>query len=138
MILTSIVTILASIEQVNTPQDLSAMVPIAKEIDETGYKIDLDSFESTKVSKLHMAAIFGENQVAKDLIQNGIGVDTQTKRKITPLHLAVVFHRNEIVRILLENGANPVIKVSCFQRKTIISNFDHIRIFPLITEQQFT
>ena len=97
-------------------QDLSAMIPIAKEIDEYGYKIDLDSFESTKVSKLHMGAIFGENQVAKDLIQNGIGVHTQTKRKITPLHLAVVFHRNEIVGILLENGANPVIKVGFFQK----------------------
>ena len=107
-------------------QDLSAMVPIAKEIDEYGYKIDLDSFESIKVSKLHMAAIFGENQVAKDLIQNGIGVDTQTNRKITPLHLAVVFHRNEIVRILLENGANPVIKVSFFKSQILLCDFDHI------------
>ena len=101
-------------------QDLSAMVPIAKEIDEYGYTIDLNSFESTKVSKLHMAAIFGENQMAKDLIRNGIDVDAQTKRKITPLHLAVVFHRNEIVRILLENGANPVIKVSFFQKSNYL------------------
>ena len=104
-------------------QDLSPMVPIAKEIDEYGYKIDLNSFESTKVSKLHMATIFGENQFTQNLVRNGFDVDTQTKRKITPLHLAVVFHRNEIVRILLENGANPVIKVSFFQKSNSLRGF---------------
>ena len=103
-------------------QDLSAMVPIAKEIDEYGYTIDLDSFESTKVSKLHMTAIFGENQFTKNLVRNGIDVNTQTKRKITPLHLAVVLHRNEIVRILLENGASPVSKVSFFLKVKLLEN----------------
>ena len=93
---------IASHLEENIP-DLNKITPILKQMEENDYKIinNLNSFDSKKVSKLHMATILGACQLVQELIQNGSEVDSQTERKITPLHLA------EIVRILLENGANP-------------------------------
>ena len=89
--------------------DLNKITPILKQIEESDCNIidHVNSFDSKKVSKIHIATILGDCQLVQDLIRNGSDVNSQTKRKITPLHLAVFFKRNEIVRLLLENGANP-------------------------------
>ena len=88
--------------------DLNKITPILKQIEESDCNIidHVNSFDSKKVSKIHIATILGDCQLVQDLIRNGSDVNSQTKRKITPLHLAVFFKRNEIVRLLLENGAN--------------------------------
>ena len=92
--------------EVNVP-DLNDIKPIVEGLEQSGHKIDLNLYESTKVSKLHMATILGEIDLVKELIQNGHQVNRQTRKNVTPLHLAVFLDRNEIVTLLLKNGANP-------------------------------
>ena len=92
--------------EVNDP-DLKDIKPILNGLEQIGHKIDLTSYEPTKVSKLHMATILGETELVKELIQNGNQVNCQTRKKISPLLLAVFLDRHEIVTLLLESGANP-------------------------------
>ena len=92
--------------EVNVP-DLNDIKPIVEDLEQSGHKIDLNSYESTKVPKLHMATILGEIDLVKDLIKSGSLVNSKTRKNITPLHLAVFLDRNEIVPLLLKNGANP-------------------------------
>ena len=92
--------------EVNVP-DLKDIKPIVEGLEQTGHKIDLGTYESTKVSKLHMATILGEIDLVKELIQSGHEVNCQTRKKISPLLLAVFLNRHEIMTLLLENGANP-------------------------------
>ena len=70
-------------------RDFNDIKHIVDGLEQSGHKIDLYSYESTKVSKLHMATILGEIDLVKDLIKSGSLVNSKTRKNITPLHLAV-------------------------------------------------
>ena len=90
--------------------DFQKIREILKKLKEKDTKIDLSSFtcNSTKISKLHLAVVLGDIQVAKDLIFKGAAhVDAQTKQKCRPLHLALIFDQSDMIRMLLKTGADP-------------------------------
>ena len=56
---------------------------------------------------LHLAAIFGQLDAEKLLIQAGANLNSQNNMGGTPLHMACYFCRPEIVELLLKSGADP-------------------------------
>ena len=89
--------------------DFKSIREILEEIKESETKIDLSSFScnSNKISKLCMAVVLGDIQVAQDLIQKGAQVDANIYYKRRPLHLAMMFGHTDMVHMLLRNGADP-------------------------------
>lgn len=64
-------------------------------------------------SPLTSAALFGELEIAKVLIEAGADINFKNNEGSTPLHIAAFFCNTEIVKLLLDNGAD----------KTITNNF---------------
>lgn len=56
---------------------------------------------------LHLAAFFGQPQVAELLLERGAQVSAPAKNpmKVTPLHSALATQQRAVVRLLLEHGA---------------------------------
>ncbi|CAL8085284.1 unnamed protein product [Calicophoron daubneyi] len=54
---------------------------------------------------LHIAAHYGNVNVARPLIDRGADVNFQAKNNITPLHIAAKWGRLEMVQLLLSHGA---------------------------------
>lgn len=65
---------------------------------------DLASFGGD--TPLHWASSFGQNDVAKVLLDLGASVDAANDDGVTPLHEAVKSSNTTIAMLLLENGAN--------------------------------
>jgi ankyrin repeat protein len=66
-------------------------------------------------SALHVAAMYGRQNVVEHLLAKGIPIDSPTAREAgTALFDAVIFAQPEMVRFLLERGANPRVRVSSF------------------------
>jgi Ankyrin repeats (3 copies) len=58
------------------------------------------------VTLLGTAALYGQLEVAKLLIEHGAKVDVTNRDGNSPLHIAAFLCRQEIVQLLLENGAS--------------------------------
>ena len=58
---------------------------------------------------LHLAAFFGQADVARLLADRGADVDAVAENplRVTPLHSAAAARQTEIARLLLEHGADP-------------------------------
>lgn len=59
---------------------------------------------------LSTAALYGQVEVAKLLIESGADVNARNRDGNTPLHSAAFFCRNEMVNLLLKNGASETQK----------------------------
>ncbi|MEW6354695.1 MAG: ankyrin repeat domain-containing protein [Planctomycetota bacterium] len=59
------------------------------------------------MTPLHWAAIFGNVEVAKLLIERGANIEARDGMGRTPLLLAVINGQNLMVDLLLKNGADP-------------------------------
>jgi ankyrin repeat protein len=57
---------------------------------------------------LHLAAFFGNREIAEKLIERGAEVDARSTNamKNTPLHAAAAGRKTELMRLLLDEGAN--------------------------------
>jgi cytohesin len=70
-------------------------------------KVDVNATEKLhKLTPLHLAAIMGNEEIVRALLEKGANVDTKNKNDESPLHLAVIAKNQEIVQVLLEKGAN--------------------------------
>ncbi len=57
-------------------------------------------------TNLHYAALDGNAELARSLIQAGANPSAQDRDGWTPLHAAVQGHHTEVVKLLLEHGAD--------------------------------
>ena len=58
-------------------------------------------------SSLHMAARYGNAEMAETLLKCGAKIDCRNNNGHTPLHLAATFKEGPTVRVLLKYGADP-------------------------------
>lgn len=58
---------------------------------------------------LHLAAFFGQAELAKGLLNRGAGIESRSTNamKNTPLHAAAAGANVTLMKLLLESGANP-------------------------------
>ena len=67
---------------------------------------DLDANSPSRGgTPLHLAAVFGQNEVARLLLKNKAQLESTDRNGSTPLMLAAFFAHPEIAKVLLENGA---------------------------------
>jgi ankyrin repeat protein len=68
----------------------------------------LESHSSDGWSPLHLAAFFGQAELAKGLLNRGAAIDIRSTNGManTPLHAATAGRSTELVRLLLERGAD--------------------------------
>ena len=57
-------------------------------------------------SRLHIAAVNGNDDVVRVLLERGADINARTSTQRTPLHIAVEKWHDEVVRMLLERGAD--------------------------------
>ena len=71
-------------------------------------QIGADAYSSDGFSALHLAAFFGNPEVAEYLVSNGADVNQVARNltKVMPLHSAVAHGQVEIAKMLLKHGAN--------------------------------
>lgn len=67
-----------------------------------------DAYSDDGFTALHLAAFFGNAEVAEYLVNNGAGVGQVARNptKVTPLHSAVAHGQLEIAEMLLRHGAD--------------------------------
>ena len=67
---------------------------------------DLDANSPSRGgTPLHLAAVFGQTEVARLLLKNQAQLESTDRNGSTPVMLAAFFAHPEIVKVLLENGA---------------------------------
>jgi uncharacterized protein len=69
----------------------------------------LEAHSSDGWTPLHLAAFFGQAELAKGLLNRGAAIDARSTNAManTPLHAATAGRSTELVKLLLETGANP-------------------------------
>ena len=68
---------------------------------------DIDAKEPAGgASPLIVAAVYGQTETAKLLVESGASLDSRNKDGATPLHVAAFFSHPEMVAFLLEQGAD--------------------------------
>lgn len=72
----------------------------------------MDPSATNKIGQtgLHVAAIWGNIEVAEVLIRYGADVNAQNQFGITPLHMASQSSKHAVAKLLIECGADPSIK----------------------------
>ncbi|OCT86487.1 hypothetical protein XELAEV_18020172mg [Xenopus laevis] len=55
---------------------------------------------------LHIAALAGQEDVVRELVDHGANVNSQSQKGFTPLYMAAQENHLPVVKFLLENGAN--------------------------------
>jgi hypothetical protein len=72
----------------------------------------MDPSATNKIGQtgLHVAAIWGNIEVAEVLIRYGADVNAQNQFGITPLHMASQSSKHAVAKLLIECGAEPSIK----------------------------
>ena len=68
--------------------------------------LDVDARILDDSTLLHGAALFGQTEIMKLLIQKGADVNISNNDGATPLHVAALFGRMETAEILIQNGAD--------------------------------
>jgi len=68
----------------------------------------LESHSSDGWTPLHLAAFFGQAELAKGLLNRGAAIDARSTNAMvnTPLHAATAGRSTELVKLLLERGAD--------------------------------
>jgi len=72
----------------------------------TALVLTVQAGTGTAVPPLHRAAALGDVSAAKDLISNGVDVNSKDEYGQTPLHLAVRYGNENIANLLISKGAN--------------------------------
>jgi ankyrin repeat protein len=69
----------------------------------------VDLFSPDGFTELHLAAFFGHEEIAAELLRRGADVHAVARNplRVQPIHSAAAGGHTGIVRLLLENGANP-------------------------------
>ncbi len=94
-----------------SPLHIAAYGGTVKKVKELLKKIDVNSTDKYGWIPLHDAAMQGDPQIVRLLINAGANINAQDKEeKWTPLHDAVRMNHPQIVQMLLDTGANPLIK----------------------------
>ena len=81
-----------------------------------GYSLNICD-QPTNWTPLHYASFYGNVEMVKFLIQNGLNVNAKTIGGSTPLQKAVDCNHFEVMKILVENGAD--------RNRMIFSNIYH-------------
>ena len=66
--------------------------------------------ENNSLASIHIAAINGNSEIIKILIEYDANVNQVDDENLTALHYAYKNNRQEVINVLLENGANEKIK----------------------------
>ncbi len=68
----------------------------------------VNSYSSDGWTPLHVAAFFGQKEIAEVLLANGADVHARSRNAMgnTPLHAAVAARKGEVVPVLLAHGAD--------------------------------
>ena len=113
----SIVTILASIEQVSTPLDsdgrsplhlasLKGMHEVVEALTNQGASSMNKNTAIFNWTPLHFSAYYGHSKACKILVENGADIGFQDVHGKSALHLAAQKGHGECVELLLEYGAD--------------------------------
>ncbi|CAH3175259.1 unnamed protein product, partial [Porites lobata] len=89
-------------------QALTPMARAEKAKDKKQVLTHMERAEKAKASRgtLHKAAISGEYEMVKRLVECGEDVDQRDQISQTPLHLACWYGQESVVKLLLKHGAN--------------------------------
>lgn len=71
-----------------------------------GANIEAKSYWGDRETALHCAALEGQEEAVRVLVQRGAELDTKAQSRSTALHFAVEFEKETIVKFLIDNGAN--------------------------------
>ena len=85
-------------------------------------------FNTIGQTGLHVAAIWGNIEVASVLIKGGADLDAQNQFGVTPLASAVQSERLEMVKLLIEKGADPQIAAGNGMRPYQVAKTDEMRV----------
>jgi ankyrin repeat protein len=75
-----------------------------------GNQVSVDAKEASGLTPLHVAALFGQSEVAQLLLSSGANVSLTDGEGNTALHMAAFMGRTDIVRVLLNSGADPTVR----------------------------
>ena len=67
---------------------------------------DPNQTDSSGATPLHIAAQFGYQDIAEQLIAKGANVLAKNHQRKTPLHIAARYNQTKIIRLLLANNSN--------------------------------
>ncbi len=67
------------------------------------------SYKSQAMGELHSAALRGDVETARNLLDAGANVNEKDGRGRTPLHCAADANSPEMIQLLLERGADPTL-----------------------------
>lgn len=79
---------------------------VLKLILELGGSVNLEARENRGNTALHMAVIYGQDEVAKFLLGGGANINARNTDGDTPLHLAVEWRREAVLKTLMETGVD--------------------------------
>lgn len=93
--------------------------------------VDVTIPDNVGWAPLHEAAIKGNPEIVKKLLERGTQINWPNNNDLTPLHLAVLNGHTEIVQLLLDNGARvnlkdkhrrpiPICGISCRDNPAVI------------------
>ncbi|CAH8870047.1 unnamed protein product [Trichobilharzia szidati] len=68
-------------------------------------EINVDHTSASGFTPLHIAAHYGNVNIARLLIERGANINYQAKNYITPLHVAAKWGKNDVVNLLIQAGA---------------------------------
>ncbi len=73
-------------------------------------QVSVDAKVESGLTPLHVAALFGQSEVAGLLLSSGADVSVTDGEGNTALHMAAFLGRTDIVRVLLKSGADPTVR----------------------------
>uniref|UniRef100_A0A8C6JFW8 Uncharacterized protein n=1 Tax=Melopsittacus undulatus TaxID=13146 RepID=A0A8C6JFW8_MELUD len=77
-----------------------------KALDHLRNGVDINTCNQKGNTALHIAALAGQQDVVRELVNYGANVNAQSQKGFTPLYMAAQENHLEVVKFLLENGAN--------------------------------
>jgi serine/threonine protein kinase len=100
--------LLATLNKINAspPGSDAEIKKLAEEVKkELADGADVNTTSDDGTSALHVVAVFGWSDIAKDLVQRGANVNVRDLQARTPLHIAALGDTAAVAKILLASGA---------------------------------